>query len=98
MRDLARASAAATTDFTAISKIAGSLMDPEVFADPGECDPEEWETMLLQCVVADQRSPGTFFVPDLLQRAFHAMTIDGEPTGWTMGAIGSAVLFVEEPD
>lgn len=95
LRDLARASAAATTDFTAISKIAGTLMDTEVFGDPSECDPEDWEPMLLQCMPDDQRTPGTFFVPDLLQRAFHAMTEDGEPTGWTMGAIGSAVLFVE---
>ncbi len=95
--DLARAAAAATTDFTAISKIAGSLMDSEVLADPSECDPEDWEPMMLQCIPADQQPPGSFFVPDPLQRAFHAMTVDGEPTGWTMGAIGSALLFTD-PD
>ena len=95
LRGLARASAAATTDFTAISKIAGSLMDTEVLADPSECDIADWEPMMLQCIPADQQSPGSFFVPDPLQRAFNAMTLDGEPTGWTMGAIGSAVLFVE---
>lgn len=96
--ELARASAAATTDFTAISGIAGSLMDAEVLADPSECDPEDWEPMLLQCIPADAQPPGSFYVPDPLQRAFHAMTVDGEPTGWTMGAIGSAVLFVEGAD
>jgi hypothetical protein len=94
LRELARASAAATTDFTAISKIAGSLMDTEVLADPSECDPADWEPMMLQCIPADTQPPGSFFVPDPLQRAFHAMTVGGEPTGWTMGAIGSAVLFV----
>jgi hypothetical protein len=94
LRGLARASAAATTDFTAISKIAGSLMDTEVLADPSECDPADWEPMMLQCIPADQQPPGSFFVPDPLQRAFNAMTVGGEPTGWSMGAIGSAVLFV----
>jgi hypothetical protein len=97
LRQLARASAAATTDFTAISKIAGSLLDPELLADPSDCDPADWEPMMLQCIPADQQPPASFFVPDPLQRAFHAMTEDGEPTGWSMGAIGSALLFVPSP-
>ncbi|MFH1464041.1 MAG: CehA/McbA family metallohydrolase [Pseudomonadota bacterium] len=94
--ELARAAAAATTDFSAIAAIAGTLLDPEVFSDPGECDPADWEPLMLQCIPADTQPPGSFFVPDPLQRAFQAMTEDGEPTGWSMGAIGSAILFVSD--
>ena len=46
------------------------------------------------------RSPGhrglaSFFVPDPLDRALNAWVQDGEVLGYAMGAVTSAVVFVE---
>ena len=93
LRELARASASATNDASGLAALLDSIVSGDPIGDPESCDPELWDPLELQCVLADERPPGTLFVPDLLNRAFNAETIDGEPTGSTVGALSSAMLF-----
>lgn len=68
------------------------IVDMEIVGEPSRCDPEQWQPDQLQCVPGDVAA---FFVPDLYDRAMNATTEGGSLTGWTMGAIGSAILFVD---
>ena len=72
------------------------LIDTDLLASPDDCDPEDWEPDMLQCSLADMDGLSSFFVPDMLDRAMNAWIEDGELTEHCMGAVASAVLFVEE--
>jgi len=72
------------------------LIDTDLLASPDDCDPAEWVPDMLQCSLADQDGLSSFFVPDMLDRAMNAWIEDGELTEHCMGAVASAVLFVEE--
>jgi hypothetical protein len=72
------------------------LIDTDLLASPEDCDPEDWQPDMLQCSLADMDGLTSFFVPDMLDRAMNAWIEDGELTEHCMGAVASAVLFVEE--
>jgi hypothetical protein len=95
---LAGATAAAESgdDAVDLAMALGPILASEILATPDECDPEDWVADKPQCVTADQESLTTYFIPDMLDRALNAWTEDSVLTDWSMGAVGSAVLFVEE--
>lgn len=95
IRDLATAAATAGEDYVDIALAVGPYLDLEILGDPTRCDPEDWSEETLQCVLADMDGMATFYVPDRLDRAMNAWVEDGAVTDWCMGAVGSAVLFVE---
>lgn len=72
------------------------LIDTDLLASPDDCDPDDWQPDMLQCSLADMDGLSSFFVPDMLDRAMNAWIEDGQLTDWSMGAVASAVLFVEE--
>lgn len=83
-------------DFTALAQLAASLVDTEVLGNASQCDPGDWEPDRLQCAPVDDEGMASFFVPDLLDRALNVVSEGDEPTDWSVGAVGSAVRFVEE--
>jgi hypothetical protein len=83
-------------DFIRLAAIIGELADPEVLGDASACDPEDWVEDRMQCIPADPSGIATFFVPDMFDRALNTTRQDGAPDGWCMGALASAVRFVEE--
>ena len=96
IREMALAAATSGEDYAEIAEAMGPALDVSLLGDPAACDPEDWESMMLQCVTVVDEGLATFFVPDLLDRAMHAYTEDGTITDWTMGAIGSAVRFTAD--
>jgi len=75
---------------------ADRITDTEVLTNGSQCDPEDWEAALVQCALPDDEGLGTFFLPDWVNRSINVTTENGEITEWCMGAVGSAVRFVEE--
>ncbi len=71
------------------------LIDTDLLASPDDCDPEDWEPDMLQCSLADMDGMSSFFIPDMLDRAMNGWMEDGVVSAWSMGAVASAVLFVE---
>jgi hypothetical protein len=94
--EVAVLAAEAGADAMNVAQAVAPLVDIELMANPEDCDPDDWEASALQCILADQEGLATFFVPDMLDRAMNAWMEDGVATEWTMGAVASAVLFVEE--
>jgi len=62
--------------------------------DPALCGPVGWSPGQLLCLPEDTRGV-TLLVPDIYDRALNVITAEDAITEWTMGAIGSAVMFVE---
>ena len=83
-------------DFVGLGTLATRIVDTDVLFDATLCDPEDWLPHQLQCMPADADGWGTFFVPDLYDRAFNVVTEGDQITDWCMGALGSAVMFVGE--
>jgi len=68
------------------------LIDLTVLTDPSRCDPSEWDAWSACCMTVDTVPYATFYLPDPIQRLMSAEFRDGEPTGWSMGAISAAFL------
>jgi hypothetical protein len=84
-------------DFLGIGVLFADLIpDAELLTDGSKCDPEDWEADKLQCALPDDEGLGTFYLPDWVNRAINVTAEGGEITDWCMGAVGSAVRFVEE--
>jgi hypothetical protein len=98
VREVARVAASVSSENTgAMLGLVAELVDPPILLFDGSlCDPGTWIPHLLQCLPPDGHGMGTFLVPDRYDRALNALTEDGVPTGWSMGALASAVLFVTE--
>lgn len=79
-----------------IATAVAPLLDTDLLASPDDCDPEDWQPDMMQCSLADMEGLASFFIPDMLDRSMNAWLEDGQVTEWCMGAVGSAVLFVEE--
>jgi hypothetical protein len=94
--DTAAIAAESGDDAMDIATSVVQLLDPDLLANPDDCDPDDWEPDMLQCSLADTDGLSSFYVPDMLDRAMNAWIEGGELTDWCMGAVGSAVLFVEE--
>ncbi len=94
--DTAAIAAESGDDAMDIATSVVQLLDTDLLASPDDCDPEDWQPDMLQCSLADMDGLTSFFVPDMLDRAMNAWIEDGELTDWCMGAVASAVLFVEE--
>ena len=73
-------------------------LDLAVVVAPEDCDPRDWIATNAQCLPADTNGLATFFLPDWIDRAFNGLTEGGQSTGWSMGALGSAVRFVAPPE
>lgn len=68
------------------------IVDMRVLADPTECDLDDWDAWSACCMPTDTEPYATFYLPDPLQRLLGAEFVDGEPTGYAMGAISAAFL------
>jgi hypothetical protein len=62
--------------------------------DSARCGPGGWSPGQLLCLPKDTRGV-TVLVPDIYDRALNVITSEDRITEWAMGAIGSAVMFVE---
>jgi hypothetical protein len=82
-------------DAVDIAIAVAPLLDIELLYAPEDCDPEDWEPDMLQCSLADMDGMSSFFIPDMLDRAMNGWMEDGVVSAWSMGAVASAVLFVE---
>jgi hypothetical protein len=82
-------------DYTAVIGYLIDYIDPEVIIDPYKCNAAAWDPEKLQCMTVDTGNTATFFFPDWIDRALNVIIKDSAITDWTMGAVGSAVLFVE---
>ncbi len=92
---MAEGAAASSDDVGELITVLAPILDIELFDDPTGCDPDDWQPNRMQCALADQVGMGSFFVPDMLDRAMHVIVEDDQMTDWCMGAIGSAILFTE---
>jgi hypothetical protein len=91
----ANASDGGSEDFGSIVEVFWDVMEPQQALAPDACDPGEWDPMKLQCLPPDKTGVATFYVPDWVDRVANVLTEDGAATEWCMGAVGSAVMFVE---
>ena len=97
IRSLARSVAdTGGEDFLGLITLFSMLVENEVLFDGSKCNPEQWKSDQLQCLPPDDESLGSFFVPDQIDRALNVYVENNEITQWSMGAIGSAVLFVDQ--
>lgn len=97
VRTVAVEAAATNADeFVGMAQLFMELGDYDILLEPELCDPATWQPDRLQCMTADQKQMATFYVPEMLDRAMNAITEDDLVTDWCMGAVGSAVMFVEE--
>ena len=97
MRELAEAALAmGAEDYAGLANSMVDLVDVGVLLGIDDCDPEDWEPDMGQCIPADDNNMGSAFAPDMIDRAFNALAEDGQLTEWSVGAVGSAVLFVAE--
>jgi hypothetical protein len=92
----ATAAAESGDDAVNLAMVLGPILDTEILATPEDCDPTDWVADKPQCATADTESLTSYFIPDMLDRAMNAWTEDGALTDRSMGAVASAVLFVEE--
>ncbi len=95
IEEMAATCATAGGDVLELAVTLAPVLDVELLGDPSSCDPEEWQPDRLQCVDIIEEGMGSFYIPDLLDRAANAYVQDGATTDWCMGAIASAVMFVE---
>ncbi len=81
--------------YGALAQLFLDYLDLRLMAHPDECDPAAWDASMLQCIpahVGDELTP-TFFIPDWIDRALNAFQeADGTVT-WSLGAIGSPIVF-----
>ncbi|MFH1463031.1 MAG: CehA/McbA family metallohydrolase [Pseudomonadota bacterium] len=96
VQSAATACADSGDDAVDLAMAIGPILDTEILATPEDCDPDDWVEDAPQCATADTESLTSYFIPDFLDRAINAWTEDSATTGWSMGAVASAVLFVEE--
>jgi hypothetical protein len=97
VRDIARkVMETGEEDYAGLADMVVAMVDPVVFMDGSQCDPKDWEPDGFQCVPADADGIATYFIPDWLDRSINVVIDDGDITEWSMGAIGSAVVFVPE--
>lgn len=83
-------------DFGGLADMILSLVpDDEVIWEPALCDPATWTPHRLQCVPVITESITNYMFPDMLDRALNVLVKDDEITEWSMGAVGSAVVFKE---
>ncbi len=82
-------------DFIGLAEIFADLVDGEVLLDGSRCDPADWKPEMMQCNPVDSESLATFYVPDYLDRALNVVSENGQISDWCMGAVGSAIRFVE---
>ena len=68
------------------------LVDGDLMAGKGNCDPSTWKPWRLWCMPADTTRLATFYIPPLLNRLMQAFEQDDAPTDWAMGALTSAFL------
>ena len=73
------------------------FIDTGVVLAPENCDPAAWIDTNIQCIPADKTGMASFFFPDWIDRVLNALTEKGKVGEWTMGAVGSAVMFVKHP-
>ncbi len=83
------------------SLLVGAMVpyvDDMSFLTPDKCDPVDWEADMGQCMQPDDNGMATIFTPDWIDRVLNVVVQDGvSSTEWTMGAAGSAMLFVSSP-
>jgi hypothetical protein len=97
VRELAvNAVATADEDFTGLATMALDVLNLDIFFDASLCDAKDWEPDEMQCMPQDLEGSGSFFVPDWIDRPLNVVVEDDLITDWCMGAVGSAVRFVEE--
>jgi hypothetical protein len=84
-------------DYGPIVEALMDFVDLNVILSPQYCDPELWDPSLMQCMPPDTNGVATFFFPDWLDRALNVIIEDGTPSQWSMGAVGSAVVFDTKP-
>ncbi len=94
--DTATMAAESGADAMNIATAVAPLLDTDLLANPDDCDPEDWQPDMLQCSLADMDGLASFYIPDMLDRAMNAWMEDSQVTGYCMGAVASAVVFVEE--
>jgi hypothetical protein len=83
-------------DFGRLGDMIISLVpDDEVIWEPELCDPSTWAPDRLQCVPIPTESITNYMFPDMLDRALNVLVEDDAITEWSMGAVGSAVVFKE---
>ena len=96
MQELATAvSQTGEEDFLGLATLFTTIVENEVLFDGSECDIKDWAPDKLQCLPVDDEDFGSFFVPDMIDRALNVYVENGAITEWSMGAIGSAILFVD---
>lgn len=95
IKDLAKAASGFTEeDVSPLIEALWKYMDPQVTLTPAKCDPATWKPLHLQCMPVDNNGLATFFFPEWINRALNVQMENEAPTDWTLGAIGSAVMFV----
>lgn len=92
------ADAAASTggEYSTLVDLALKYVDFDLLIDPLLCDPEAWEEDRPQCMTADKDEMATFYMPDTMDRGLNVVVENEAITDWCMGAVGSAVMFVEQ--
>jgi hypothetical protein len=80
-------------DFLELATLFSSMADNEVLFDGSECRIRDWNENGFHCLPPDNEGFASFFVPDKLDRALNVFVENDRITDWSMGAIGSAVLF-----
>ncbi len=85
-------------DYAAFAMMFLDMVDLNLVMKPENCNPAEWMPEMLQCVplVVNDKPTSTFFVPDYLDRAMNVVLEADGPSEWCMGAVGSAIRFVEQ--
>ncbi len=91
------AHAAVTTsssDYMGLAGIFGEVLDVYLIT-PELCDPLSWVPGNLHCMTADPHGIATYFLPDWVTRPLNVIVRDGQLTDYTMGAVGSAIVFTD---
>lgn len=81
-------------NYTPILEALWDYLDMNVVLSPQTCDPSLWIPGNAACMPVDNNGLATFFLPDWIDRALNVQMQDGVPTDQSMGAIGSAVMFL----
>lgn len=84
-------------NYAAFAGLFLDYIDINLIIDPASCDAESWNPEHLQCLplIINDAPTSTFYVPDWIDRALNAFPEQEGPALWCMGAIGSAIRFVE---
>ncbi len=83
-------------DYSLLIAAMVPYVDDLTFMTPDQCDPAGWNADITQCMVPDNNGMATIFTPDWIDRVLNVVVQDGaSSTEWTMGGVGSAILFIE---